>query len=217
MLDKTPALIDGGPINEMARRMPGLRLGAPGTVFETLSRVIVEQRVTARDAKRSYRRLVLRYGEHAPGPLPLVLPPSPERLYELRYPCYHELGIERRRAETIRRAAYSAARLDETAAMSFEDARRRLRSIPGVGQWTTGYVLRSALGDPDAVILGDFHFPNMVAWALAGEARADDKRMLQLLRPYAGQRGRVMRLLEAAGIRAPKFGPRRRVLAIETF
>jgi hypothetical protein len=50
--------------------------------------------------------------------------------------------------------------------------------------------------------------PNLVAWALAGEARADDARMLELLEPYRGQRGRVQRLLEASGIRPPRYGPR---------
>ncbi len=48
----------------------------------------------------------------------------------------------------------------------------------------------------------------MVAWALAGEARGTDERMLELLEPYRGQRGRVLRLLELAGVRAPRYGPR---------
>jgi hypothetical protein len=47
-----------------------------------------------------------------------------------------------------------------------------------------------------------------VAWALAGEPRGTDERMLELLEPYRGQRGRVVRLLEASGIRAPAYGPR---------
>jgi hypothetical protein len=41
--------------------------------------------------------------------------------------------------------------------------------------------------------------------------------MLQLLEPYAGQRGRVQRLLEAGRVAAPRFGPRmapRRIAAI---
>ncbi len=65
-----------------------------------------------------------------------------------------------------------------------------------------------ALGDPDAVSVGDFHLPHLVSWALAGEPRADDARMLELLEPYRGQRGRVIRLLEASGIRPPRYGPR---------
>jgi hypothetical protein len=32
--------------------------------------------------------------------------------------------------------------------------------------------------------------------------------MLELLEPYRGHRGRVIRLLEAGGITAPRFGPR---------
>jgi hypothetical protein len=48
----------------------------------------------------------------------------------------------------------------------------------------------------------------MVAWALAGEPRGTDERMLELLEPYCGQRGRVIRVLELAGVRAPRYGPR---------
>ena len=56
--------------------------------------------------------------------------------------------------------------------------------------------------------VGDFHLPNLVAYALAGEPRGDDARMLELLEPYRGQRARVMRLLELSGIRPPRYGPR---------
>ncbi len=52
----------------------------------------------------------------------------------------------------------------------------------------------------------------MVAWALHDRPRGTDEEMLASLAPYAGQRGRVLRLLGAAGHAAPKFGPRRRIL-----
>ncbi len=91
---------------------------------------------------------------------------------------------------------------------SNEDAYRLLLAIPGVGPWTAGEVGRAALGDPDAVSVGDYHLPSLVAWLLAGERRADDARMLELLEPYRGQRGRVIRLLEAAGTWPPRRGPR---------
>jgi 3-methyladenine DNA glycosylase/8-oxoguanine DNA glycosylase len=88
------------------------------------------------------------------------------------------------------------------------NARERLQSIPGLGPWTAAEACRLAFGDPDAVSVGDAHIPDLVAWALAAEPRADDARMLEILAPYAGQRARVVALLEAAGIGIPRFGPR---------
>jgi len=92
--------------------------------------------------------------------------------------------------------------------MTAADAVRRLRVLPGVGAWTAAEVALVALGDPDAVSVGDYHLPNHVAWALAGEARADDARMLELLEPYRGHRGRVIRLVVAGHPGPPRFGPR---------
>ena len=85
----------------------------------------------------------------------------------------------------------------------------------GIGPWTVAEVARIALGDADAVSVGDFHVPNIVAWALAREPRGSDERMLELLEPYRPHRGRVQRLLETSGIRAPAFGPRMEPRAID--
>ena len=60
-----------------------------------------------------------------------------------------------------------------------------------------------ALGDADAVSVGDYHLPSLVSWALAGERRGTDERMLELLAPFAGHRGRVIRLLAGAGSSRP--------------
>jgi 3-methyladenine DNA glycosylase/8-oxoguanine DNA glycosylase len=214
--DKPERLVAQHPIvRDLQRRHPGLRLPASGRIVHALVPTILEQKVTGTEAFRSYAALLRRYGEPAPGPSNLLLPPDPALLARLPYHAYHPLGVERRRAGVIRRAAARAGWLE--AAPDAEIARRRLLSLPGIGPWTAAEVLRSVFGDPDAVSVGDYHVPNIVAWALAGEPRADDARMLELLAPYAGQRGRVQRLLEVAGIVAPRYGPRvapRRIAAI---
>jgi endonuclease III len=191
---------------DLVRRHPGLRLPRTRRVLHALVPTILEQKVTGTEAYRSYGSLLRRYGEPAPGPLALVLPPSPAALAALPYHAFHPLGVERRRADVIRRAAARANALESAATVA--EAGRRLGSLPGIGQWTVAEVLRVAFGDPDAVSVGDFHVPNMVAWALAGEPRAGDARMLELLEPYRGQRGRVQRLLELGRIVAPRRGPR---------
>ncbi len=200
-------------LRQLAVRLAGLRIGRSAAVLEALIPAILEQKVTGAQARRGFRGLVAAYGEGAPGPVPpdgqpLRLPPSPEALARLPYHAYHPFGIERRRAETIGRVASVAGRLEAVVELPLNAAYARLRAIAGIGPWTAAEVAQRALGDQDAVSVGDFHLPNLVAWALAGEPRGTDERMLELLEPYRGQRGRVIRLLEASGIRAPSYGPR---------
>ena len=126
----------------------------------------------------------------------------------------HRFGIERRRFAVIQTVAARAARLETTANLEPAEARLRLTSLPGIGQWSAAEVSVVAYGDRDAVSLGDYHLPHQVAWALAGEPRATDDRMLELLEPYRGQRARVIRLLTLGGIQAPRFGPRMRLRRI---
>lgn len=190
----------------LQRMHPGLRLPRSGRVFHALVPSILEQKVTGTEAFRSYAGLLRAYGAPAPGPGSLLLPPTPETLAGLPYHAFHPLGVERRRADVIRRAAARGPWLED--ASDAAEATRRLRSLPGIGPWTAAEVVRSVFGDPDAISVGDYHVPNMVAWALAGEPRADDARMLELLEPYRGQRGRVQRYLEVGRVTAPRYGPR---------
>jgi 3-methyladenine DNA glycosylase/8-oxoguanine DNA glycosylase len=197
-----------GLVRELARRFAGLRIGRTGAVWESLWPAIVEQKVTGTQARRGIRGLVMAYGGSAPGPLGLRLPPRPDVLARLPYHAFHPFGIERRRAETLRRVAAVAEHLEALVSDPPDRLTARLIAIPGIGPWTAAEVTSRALGDPDAVSVGDVHLPNLVCWALAGEPRGTDERMLELLEPYRGQRGRVIRLLEASGVRPPAYGPR---------
>ena len=204
-----------GLVRDLWRRHPGLRIPRTGLVTERLIPVILEQKVTGNEARRAYRRLVTALAEPAPGRLGLTLPPDPERVAELPYYAFHPFGVDRRRAEVLRAMCARTAWIDETDALPLDAAEDRLSSVHGIGPWSVAEVARIALGDADAVSVGDFHVPNIVAWALAREPRGSDERMLELLEPYRPHRGRVQRLLETSGIRAPAFGPRMAPRAID--
>jgi 3-methyladenine DNA glycosylase/8-oxoguanine DNA glycosylase len=192
----------------LAGRVRGLRIGRTGCVLDALVPAILEQRVTRAESQGGMRGMVRVHGEPAPGPHGLRLLPDAATLRDLPTWAYHVLGVEERRALTLRRVADRAERLEETASRPLDEAYRRLTSIDGVGAWTAAEVGARAFGDPDVVSVGDLHLPSTVSWALAGEPRATDERMLELLEPLRGQRGRMVRWIEAAGIRPPRFGPR---------
>ena len=212
-----------GLVRELRRRRGGgrdgqdacVRIGRSLAVAEALVPTILEQRVTGLGARRSWRTLVHRLGEPAPGPVAeLRLPPAPDVLASTPSWIFHRASVERSRAETISGAMARVGRIEEAAAMALPDAHRRLQAFRGIGVWTANEVALVALGDPDAVSVGDFHLKNVVAYALAGESRATDERMLELLEPYRGHRARAVRLIERAGIGAPRYGPRVEVPAI---
>jgi len=201
-------------VGRLAREHRGIRVTRSSRVVEMLFRVVLAQKVTGREAKQSYAAMTRALGEPAPGPHPLVLPPDPARVAELGYPAFHRWGVERNRAELLIRIARRANRMEEAATMVPGDAEDRLTAIAGIGPWTYAKVALAALGDADAVPVGDYHLPNGVAWALADEPRADDDRMLELLEEFRPHRGRVVRLLQTAGITAPKYGPRTEIRSI---
>lgn len=198
-------------VGRMARRRVGLRFGAGGSTWDAALPTVLGQRVTTREAHRSWWRLVRRHGGRAPGPLGLGLAPTPRQVAGLGVADWHVLGVERRRADAVGRIAVALPAIDRAARAGRDGSagyQRVLTSLPGVGPWTATGLAASVLGDPDAVLLGDLHVPHTVCHALAGEDRGSDERMLELLAPWAGHRARVVRLVKGAGRGAPRRGPR---------
>ena len=104
-----------------------------------------------------------------------------------------------RRGDALERAIADAA--------DGEAVDRILISQPGIGPWTSAETRIRALGDSDAVSVGDYHLAHHVGYALTG-SRTDDDGMLQLLSAWPGHRQRVIRLLAAGGVREPRRAPR---------
>ena len=197
-------------VRDAHHRLPGLRIPRSGNVFEALVPAVLEQRVVGLDAKAAWRRLVRQHGTPAPGPAPagLRVPPTPEGWRAVPVWDWRLAGVEEARAGTVLRAAAVAHRLQEGARLPIDEARRRLLTVRGIGPWTVAEITSRALGDADAVSVGDFHLAHLVGWALTGR-RTDDAGMLTLLEPWAGHRQRVIRLLEITqAANAPRFGPR---------
>jgi len=196
---------------EAHRRNPGLRLLRTRQVFEMLLVAILEQKVTGIEARRAWRQLVTKYGEPAPGPAPAGMRVFPSVEVWRRVPSWewHRAGVGPQRSATVMRAASVAPSLERTLEHGRDGAAvaRKLRSIAGIGVWTAAETTQRSHGDADSPSVGDYHLPAVVGWALIGRP-VDDDGMLELLEPWAGNRQRVMRLIEVSGFRKPTFGPR---------
>jgi 3-methyladenine DNA glycosylase/8-oxoguanine DNA glycosylase len=209
LLDALPAILGGDDdvsgfaadahpvIRDAARRHPGLRLGRSGRLMEALVPAILEQKVVVLEAHRAWRILLSKYGTPPPGPAPQGMRVFPDPGTWRRIPSWdwHRAGVEGVRAETIIRAASVADTLERLLTLGHEEADRKLRTIPGIGVWTSAEARQRSAGDPDAVSVGDYHLKNVVGWALAGRRRSSDEEMLALLEPFMGHRHRATRLI----------------------
>jgi 3-methyladenine DNA glycosylase/8-oxoguanine DNA glycosylase len=219
LLDRVPQLLGSGDdwssvdvaaypaLARVLRSRPGMRLCATGLVMDSLVPAVLEQKVTGMEARRAWRAMLHWYGTPAPGPtpVPMRVPPAAAVLREIPTWDWHRMGVDIKRQATIRAAASVAHRLEQATA---ETVLTRLRVVPGVGEWTAAETAQRAFGHPDAVSVGDYHIKNWVTYALTGRPRGTDLEMVALLTPWAGQRQRVVRLIELTGQGAPRFGPR---------
>ncbi|GAA3765423.1 DNA-3-methyladenine glycosylase [Microbacterium kribbense] len=192
-------------------RNPGLRLSRTELVFDALAGAIMEQKVTGLQAFGAWRHLVTGYGQRAPGPTPrpMFAPPSIAGWRAIPSWAWHRAGLEPPQARTIVEAARRGPALVRAAERATGGTARDavLTSVRGVGAWTAAETRARALGDADAVSVGDVHLSHEVGYALAG-ARTDDAGMLDLLAGWKGHRQRVIRLIRLSAAREPRRGPR---------
>ncbi len=202
------------PIAAAWRRHRHWRLGATGLVMESLVPAILEQKVTGGEAFRGFRSLVHRFGERAPGPpsepeptVRLWVQPTPAQLRAIPSWEWLRMPVDGARSRPVQHVARVAPALERAGRETPAEFDRRVRTLPGIGVWTSAEVRSRALGDADSVSFGDYHVAANVGWVLTGEP-VDDDALAELLEPYAGHRHRVQRLVELAGLSRPRRGPR---------
>ncbi len=187
-----------------ASRVPHLRIGRTGRVLEAIIPAVLEQRVQGVDAFRSWRLLVTKFGGPAPGPAPdrMRVPPAAEVWRTIPSWEFHRANVDPGRARTVVACAQRADALER------QTDRDAWTSLPGVGVWTAAETAQRALGDADALSVGDYHLSSMIGWTLLGHP-IDDDAMVELLEPLRPHRYRAVRLLEVSRLATlPRRGPR---------
>lgn len=201
-------------IKEARRRHLAVRLPSTGRVVDALIPAVLEQKVTAAEARRAYAYLVREFGTPAPGvgtdpaiPADLLVAPTPRQWAAIPSWAWHQAGVGPQRSATVMRLVASASGLERLATLPAAQAAAKMQSIPGIGVWTAAETTQRTHGDADQISVGDYHLAAYVGWALAHKP-VDDAGMLKLLEPWHGHRQRVVRMLVMSGFRKPTFGPR---------
>jgi len=149
-LAKDPALAP------LVAARPGLRVPGAWDGFELAIRAVLGQQISVPAAVRLAGRLVSAHGEPLAEPdreLTRVFP-RPEVLARADLAA---LGIPRSRAATLSAVAAAAVADPDLlcASRGLDEAIERLRSIPGVGEWTAHYIALRQLREPDAFPAAD--------------------------------------------------------------
>ena len=117
-------------ISRLRARFAGVHVTRTERVLEALLPVILEQKVTGIEARRVWAQMARAFGEPAPGPFDLLLPPDPLRVAASPYEVFHPFGVERRRAELIRLVAARAERIETLVQLPPKEACETLERLP---------------------------------------------------------------------------------------
>ncbi|TMC31575.1 MAG: DNA-3-methyladenine glycosylase 2 family protein [Chloroflexi bacterium] len=143
-------------LSPIVRKRPGLR--APGAVdgTELAIQAILGQQVSLGAARTLTSRLVTTHGDviKIADPALTHLFPTADRIAGADL---SKLGVPATRRATLRALATAVAggRLSLDPGADRAEVYRQLTALPGIGDWTAGYIVMRALGDPDTFLPSD--------------------------------------------------------------
>jgi AraC family transcriptional regulator, regulatory protein of adaptative response / DNA-3-methyladenine glycosylase II len=183
---------------------PGLRVPGGWDGFELAVRAIFGQQITVPAATKLLGRLVEAHGTRLPAPIRDVeglghLFPSPARVAKADLSV---LGMPKARAVAV--TSLARAICADPAIFSrgacLEEAIAKLRSLPGIGEWTAQYIAMRELREPDAFPAADIGLLRAMATA---DGRPSPAELLSRAERWRPWRAYAALHLWAAGIAHP--------------
>ena len=161
----------------LAKSRPGLRVPGAFDGFEVAVRAIIGQQVSVAAARTVTGRIATAFGEPVATPFASLnaVFPAARRIADLPYGQIARLGMPGARAKTILGIARAIAdgKLELVPNADIEATLEKLRSLPGVGEWTAQYIAMRALAWPDA-------FPHTDLGVMRALGEKNPRRVLEL-------------------------------------
>jgi AraC family transcriptional regulator, regulatory protein of adaptative response / DNA-3-methyladenine glycosylase II len=168
-------------LGRLAKSRPGLRVPGAFDGFEIGVRAILGQQVTVAAARTLAGRFASAFGTPIGSPFASLntVFPAPEKIAQLTVDHIARLGVLAARSRSI--IALAGALAD--GAIQFGPATdiaaelKKLRALPGVGEWTAQYIAMRALDWPDA-------FPHTDFGVMKALGETNPERVLQAAQPW---------------------------------
>jgi AraC family transcriptional regulator of adaptative response / DNA-3-methyladenine glycosylase II len=184
---------------------PGLRVPGAWDGFELAVRAIFGQQITVPAATKLLGKLVEAHGP----PLPATIRdgeglkhlfPSPARVAKADVAA---LGMPNARAVAVKSLAQAMAADPAifSRGASLDEAIAKLRSLPGIGEWTAQYIAMRELREPDAFPAADIGL--LRAMAVADGSRPSPTELLSRAKRWRPWRAYAALHLWAAGVQRP--------------
>ena len=171
-------------LGPLIRRWPWLRPARRPEPFEALAWAVTEQLIEAARAAGIQRRLAWRFGRQSECGS-LRDSPSPEALRDRSPAELEACDLAAGRSLALIRAAREVASGRAVLDACHEPAWRRLRTIPGIGSWTTEKLALEGQGRDDQLPAGDLAFLKLVGAMEGLGRRASEEEVRAFFAPYA--------------------------------
>jgi AraC family transcriptional regulator of adaptative response / DNA-3-methyladenine glycosylase II len=163
-------------LGPLAKPNPGLRVPGAFDGFEVAVRAILGQQVTVAAARTVAGRFAEAFGDLVATPFETLRTafPTARRVAQLPYGRIAALGMPGARAKTVLALAKAVASGDLVLMPNadIEATLEKLKSLPGVGEWTAQYIAMRALAWPDA-------FPHTDYGVMKALGSKDARRVLE--------------------------------------
>ncbi|MEX0959521.1 MAG: AlkA N-terminal domain-containing protein [Burkholderiales bacterium] len=173
-------------LGKLAAKRPGLRLPGAFDSYEVAIRAVLGQQISVKAATTLAGRFAQAYGAAVEMPFPelRLLMPSAQEVARSTPAALTRIGVTSARAHTLlavsRAMAENPNLLDPGA--DVDAALKRIKTIPGIGEWTAQYLAMRAFAWPDAFPATDLGIRKALG--------ADDERKIlaraESWRPWRG-------------------------------
>ena len=192
-------------LGKLAANNPGLRVPGAFDGFEVAVRAILGQQVSVAAARTLAGRFARKFGAEIETPFDSLTTvfPTPAEVAAATPTSIIKCGVTSARARTLLglARALNGGALNLTPGVDIDATLEKLRSLPGIGEWTAQYIAMRALAWPDA-------FPHTDLGILKAMKQNDPKRVLAAAESWRPWRAyAVMHLWQSLSRRAGIDGP----------